>query len=235
MIRNDILVLFDIDGTLVTGARCHYQAFVEALKRFYNVNDDISGINYAGKTDPQILNEILTLSGLTEIEIEDNFQNCLDFMADYYLKNIYHENVMALGGTDELLEELKNENVLLGLVTGNLERIAYAKLSIVGFDSYFPFGGFGSDNSNRSFLVKKALKQAHMNYGYTGKRSFVIGDTPRDVKAAKESNLLTIAVATGRYSRKELKDCGADYVLNNLVNKDEVLEIIHSSKVKNII
>jgi phosphoglycolate phosphatase len=227
MVNNGILILFDIDGTLVLGARCHYKAFFEAIKKFYGMEDDISGINYAGKTDPQILREVLRLGGLNEEEIEENFQVCLDFMAHYYLKNVNHENVRSLEGVNDLLKELQRRKVLLGLVTGNLESIAYAKLGKVGLDGYFPFGGFGSDHSNRSFLVKKALKQAQNQYGYNGKHTFVIGDTPRDIKAAKASNLLTIGVATGRYSKEELENCGADYVLNNLKNKDKILEILY--------
>ncbi len=226
MVNNGILILFDIDGTLVLGARCHYQAFVEAVKKFYDLENDISGINYAGKTDPQILTEVLRLGGLNEEETEQNFQVCLDFMAHYYLKNVYHENVKPLEGVKALLKELQRRKVLLGLVTGNLETIAYAKLGKVGLDGYFPFGGFGSDHSNRSFLVKKALKQAQNKYGYEGNHTFVIGDTPRDVKAAKASNLLSIGVATGRYSKEELENCGADYVLKNLKNKDKILEIL---------
>jgi phosphoglycolate phosphatase-like HAD superfamily hydrolase len=228
MVNNRILILFDIDGTLVLGARCHYQAFVEAVKKFYGMEDDISGINYAGKTDPQILGEVLALGGLNDDEIKQNFQVCLDFMADYYLKNVHYENVRSLEGVNDLLKELQRREVLLGLVTGNLESIAYAKLGKVDLDGYFPFGGFGSDHSNRSFLVRKALKHAQNRFGYKGKHVFVIGDTPRDVKAAKDSNLHTIGVATGRYSKEELENCGADYVLKDLKNIDEVLEILSS-------
>lgn len=228
MDHNGILTLFDIDGTLVRGARCHYHAFVEAVKKFYDFEEDISGINYAGKTDPQILKEALGLGGFKEKEIKKNFNECLDFMAQYYVKNVHRENVRALGGTDELLMELQRERVLLGLVTGNLEPIAYAKLGRVGLDGYFPFGGFGSDYADRYLLVKKALSIAQGQFGFEGNKVFVIGDTPRDVEAAKISNLITIGVATGRYCRQELEDCGADYVLEDLKDKNRVLEIIKS-------
>lgn len=230
MDHNRILVLFDIDGTLVRGARCHYQAFLEAVKNFYSMQEDISGINYAGKTDPQILREVLELGGLQEDKIEQNFQDCLEFMASFYVKNVYQENILVLDGVNELLNELQREKVLLGLVTGNLEPIAYAKLGRVNLDGYFPFGGFGSDHYERSCLVKTALKRAHNYFGYKGNRVFVVGDTPRDVEAARISNLTTIAVATGRYCRKELEDCGADFVMQDLKDMDKVLEIINSFK-----
>jgi phosphoglycolate phosphatase len=221
------MALFDIDGTLVRGARCHYQAFVESVRKFYGFEEDISGINYAGKTDPQILREVLELGGFTEEEIEASFKNCQRYMVQYYLKNVYKENVMALGGTSELLKELQKDKTLLGLVTGNLKPIAYAKLGKVGLDDFFPFGGFGSDSEERSQLVKRALSLARTVYKFNGDRIFVIGDTPRDVQAAQVFKLKTIAVATGSYSVEDLENCGADHVLVNLNDKKRFLEIIN--------
>ena len=227
MVQNNILMLFDIDGTLVQGAKCHYKAYIEGVKKFYGMEEYVHSINAAGKSDKLILQEILTLGGLTAEEIQKNFQNCLDFMTDYYLKNVQNENIRVLDGTAELLEELQRKNVLLGLVTGNLEPIAYAKLGRVGLDGYFSFGGFGSDNADRSLMVKKALIIAKNQLGFNGDKIFVIGDTPRDVEAAQAYNLKTIAVATGMYSTQELRDCGADYVIENFKNKDKILEILY--------
>ena len=227
MVQNNILMLFDIDGTLVQGAKCHYKAYIEGVKKFYGMEEYVHSINAAGKSDKLILQEILTLGGLTAEEVQKNFQNCLDFMTDYYLKNVQNENIRVLDGTAELLEELQRKNVLLGLVTGNLEPIAYAKLGRVSLDGYFSFGGFGSDNADRSLMVKKALIIAKNQLGFNGDKIFVIGDTPRDVEAAQAYNLKTIAVATGMYSTQELRDCGADYVIENFKNKDKILEILY--------
>jgi phosphoglycolate phosphatase-like HAD superfamily hydrolase len=96
----------------------------------------------------------------------------------------------------------------------------------VGLDSYFTFGGFGSDSEERPGLVKKALERAWDLYHYQGDRVFVIGDTPRDVAAAKPFQLHTVAVATGRYSTEDLQKTGADHVLEDLQDVEKVLEII---------
>jgi len=223
---NGILTLFDIDGTLVRGARCHYMAFVHAVSKFYGMEEDISGINYAGKTDPQILREVLEMGNIPDKTIEENFQACLNYMTDYYLANVHQENVMALGGVKELLGELQKDEVLMGLTTGNLELIAHAKLNRAGIDKYFSFGGFGSDSPKRPCLVKKALERARELHGYQGDQVFVIGDTPRDVEAARPFKLRTIAVATGRYSTQELAETGADFVLESLDDINQVKEII---------
>jgi phosphoglycolate phosphatase-like HAD superfamily hydrolase len=226
MKHNGILTLFDIDGTLVRGARCHYQAFVHAIRKFYNMEEDISGINYAGKTDPQILKEVLKLGGIKEELIKKNFNDCLDYMTYYYLANVYRENVRALKGVKELLNLLHKENVLLGLTTGNLEPIAHAKLGRVGLDHYFPFGGYGSDNPERPMLVKKALERAREFFNFTGDDIFVIGDTPRDVNAGIEVGVKTVGVSTGRYSMLELENSGADLVLENLQDKEAFFRYI---------
>ncbi len=229
MAHNGILTLFDIDGTLVRGARCHYMAFVHSVSKFYGMKEDISGINYAGKTDPQILREVLELGGVPENIINENFQDCLDYMIQDYTANVHRENVRALSGVNKLLNELKNNNVLLGLTTGNLEPIAYAKLKRAGIDDFFSFGGFGSDSPKRPCLVEKALERARKLHGYQGDQIFVIGDTPRDVEAAKPFNLSTIAVATGSYSTQELKKTGADHVLESLTDTDTVMKIINKN------
>lgn len=222
-----ILALFDIDGTLVRGARCHYQAFVRAVDKYYQMREDISGINYAGKTDPQILREVLKLGGVGEKAIQTDFKACLEYMTNYYQAHVHQENIQVLSGVKELLSQLQREEVLLGLTTGNLEPIAYAKLGRVGLDGYFPFGGFGSDSEQRPGLVKKALERARDLHHYQGDRVFVIGDTPRDVAAAKLFQLHTVAVATGSYSSLELAQSGADYVLEDLKDLDRILEIIN--------
>jgi phosphoglycolate phosphatase-like HAD superfamily hydrolase len=227
MVQNNILMLFDIDGTLVQGAKSHYQAYIEAVKKFYGMEDYVHSVNAAGKSDKLILHEILTLGGLSTEEIQKDFQNCLDYMTDYYLKNVQYENIHVMDGTVELLEELQRKNVLLGLVTGNLEPIAHAKLGRAGLNGYFSFGGFGSDNADRSLMVKKALNIAKNQLGFNGDKIFVIGDTPRDVEAAQAYDLKTIAVATGMYSTEELRDCGADYVIESFKNRDAILEILY--------
>lgn len=223
---NSILALFDIDGTLVRGARCHYQAFVHAVGKFYGMKEDISGINYAGKTDPQILREVLELGKFKEETIKKNFQNCLDYMIQYYLENVHLENVKALDGAKNLLNLLEKEEVLLGLTTGNLEPIAYAKLNRAGLDEYFPFGGFGSDYAERSLLVKKAIKVARYEFNFKGDEIFVIGDTPRDVVAGKKAGAKTIGVATGRYSSEELIKSKVDFIMDDLTDEKSFIENI---------
>lgn len=230
MIDNRILALFDIDSTLVRGARCHYQAFVQAIGKYYKIHDDLQGINYAGKTDPEILEEVLQLVGLSRELDQLTFQKCLDFMSQYYQKNVHRENIRLLPGVEKIIPELSAQGILLGLATGNLESIARAKLSQVGLSEYFPFGGFGSDHPQRKCLVKTAIYRARKYFDYRGDKIFVFGDTPRDIAAGKLSSTITVGVATGSYSSQELKQSGADYVLKDLSEHQKIMELLYGNR-----
>ncbi|MGB9977844.1 HAD family hydrolase [Methanobacterium sp.] len=221
----DKLVLFDIDKTLIDRSICHHVAFSYAFKKIYGVTVDISIINYAGMTDPQIAMEVLKCIGLDESLVKVRIDECMDAIVDYFKENAERENIPALDGAKELLDALENK-VIIGLITGNLEPIALEKMRKAGLSRYFHVGGFGSDNINRTELVKTAIKRAKDNHNFNGSEVFVIGDTPRDIKAGYEAGARSIGVATGRYSKEELKDSGADFVFDSLKDKKKIVEII---------
>ncbi|WP_431063384.1 HAD family hydrolase [Methanobacterium sp.] len=219
------LILFDIDKTLIDRSQCHHDAFTNAFKEVYGVDITIDHINYHGMTDPQIIMEVLGKKGLEESLIKSKSDECLKALANYFEKNVKNDNMQILKGVKELLKELDEYMVLMGLVTGNIEPIAWGKMKKLGINRYFKVGGFGSDDINRTVLVKTAIKRAQNNYGFSGE-TFVIGDTPKDIKAGFEANAKTIAVATGIYSITELENSGADYVFRSLEDKEEILDII---------
>ena len=118
-----------------------------------------------------------------------------------------------LGGVSKLLSRLEGEGVYLGLVTGNLEKIAYAKLNKVGIGGFFHFGGFGSDHINRTELMRLAIRQAKSRFGLVDDiRAFHIGDAEQDMTAAREGGATPIGVATGVFSAGELNAAGARLV-----------------------
>jgi len=225
LINMDRLVLFDVDRTLIGRSQCHHDAFSYSFKKIYNVDVDIRIINYGGMTDPAIAIEVLKKIGLKENTICPKLSECMDTIADYFLKNVKRDKIPILDGVNDLLESLTSNGTLLGLVTGNLEPIAWGKLQSIHLDHYFKLGGFGSDNINRTELVKTAIKKAQDNFDFNG-TTFVIGDTPRDIKAGFEANAKTIAVATGTYSVQELQNYNPDFVFENLKEKEEILDAI---------
>lgn len=221
----DRLVLFDVDRTLIGRSQCHHDAFSYAFKKVYNVEADIKIINYGGMTDPAIAIEVLKKIGLKEDIILQKLDECMDAIVDYFMKNVKRDRIPILPGVNDLLELLANNGTLLGLVTGNLEPIAWGKMESIGIAHYFKLGGFGSDNINRTELVKIAVKKAQDNFNFNG-TAFVIGDTPKDIKAGFEAHAKTIAVATGTYSMEELEEYNPNFVFESLENKNEILDVV---------
>jgi phosphoglycolate phosphatase-like HAD superfamily hydrolase len=219
------MVLFDVDRTLIGRSQCHHDAFSYAFKNVYGVDVDIRIIDYGGMTDPDIAIQVLRKIGLGEDLIIFKLQDCMDKIVEYFLKNIKRDRIPILPGVMDLLEFLEENGVLLGLITGNLEPVAWGKLKSINIDQFFKLGGFGSDNIDRTELVKIAVKRATTDFNFNGK-TFVIGDTPRDIKAGFEADAKTIAVATGTYKIEELKLFNPDFVFESLENYNEVSRVI---------
>ncbi|MDO9044437.1 MAG: HAD family hydrolase [Methanobacteriaceae archaeon] len=222
------LVLFDIDKTLIDRSECHHQAFIHAFKKIYRVDTSVEVINYHGKTDPQIMHEVLLAEGLTENDICPYKNDFLDSMSEYFVANVKYDKIKVMDGAVTLLKELENRKVLLGLLTGNIEIIAYFKLNHVDLGHYFKLGGFGSDSYYRSNLVLKAIQRAENDFRFVRNKNnvFVVGDTPLDVAAGLKAGILTIGVASGEYCKEELINSGANFVLDDLSSTDEFLKIV---------
>ncbi|MFT4304556.1 MAG: HAD family hydrolase [Candidatus Woesearchaeota archaeon] len=211
------LILFDIDGTLIKTSKEHKKSFSYAFKKVHNIEASIDLIDYHGKTDQQIIKEVLIKKGLKKYF---KLKECMNEMVSYMKK--HKINIKLIKGVKKLIHKLEKKHIL-GLVTGNFEQIAIKKLKQVEIYNYFKLGGFGSDAIKRSDIVKIAIKRAKKKFTFN--EVFVIGDTPNDIIAGKEANVKTIAVATGIYSINELKKHNPDYVFENL-NNDEIIKIL---------
>jgi len=224
------LVLFDIDGTLIKGDnKKHRLSFCYVFKKVYGVDATIDVIDHPGKTDTQIILEVLKKKGLDEQFIRSKINEAIKEMAAYFKKSISEDKFVLFEGANAMLEELNKNNILLGLVTGNLEPIARAKLKNANVNDYFKLGGFGSDDDNRANLVWIAIKRAEDSFGFKFNNNvFLIGDTPRDIKAGKEAGVKIIAISTGPYSWQELKDKNPDFLFKSLTFKEEILNVILS-------
>lgn len=222
------LVLFDVDGTLVSTDvfRHHKKAFAEAFRCVYSTETTIDTITHYGMTDKKIIISVLKKFGLDRNRIEEKIDLAMGYMIKYFEKQISSEKIVPLPGVLELIKTLTKKNIMLGLVTGNIENIARTKLEKASIYKYFKLGGFGNEDTVRSNLVKLAINRAE-ELGLVGNKSvFVVGDTPEDIKSGKNAGVKTIAVATGNYSRKELKEANPDFVLKDLKNRKMFLDIV---------
>lgn len=223
------LILFDIDGTLVSTGLAGGDAMGRAFEEIHGVADAFAGIEMSGKTDPAILREAWEAAGI------DPAQRDLKAFHDCYvghLKDTLSEADRSRHlkpGLPGLLDAIAaNENVVLGLLTGNVVTGAQLKLESFGILHYFRIGAYGSDNEDRKALVPVAQLRARQ-YCVTyisPERTFVIGDTPRDIDCARVHGVQAVAVATGNYSLEDLKTHEPDHCFVDLSNQQAVLQYL---------
>ena len=224
---SDILALFDIDNTLMKTPVSHRDAFFTAIKNVYGINTDFAGLKPHGMTDRQIISGVLKINGVEECRIYEGMEKCLLDMTEIFKREVVNENLIILQGVEDLLKELHSRSILMGLVTGNVEAIAWTKLKITGLSHYFKMGGFGSDDSSRTNLVKLAVGRAVKSFGFSGSGDvFLFGDTPKDIIAGKEAGVRTVAVSTGIFSRKELLKSNPDYIHENLSEISSIIKYL---------
>ncbi len=222
------LILFDIDGTLVAGGPAK-EAFHDALLEVFGTVGPIRDWDFSGKTDPQIARELLSADGLDAVTIEAGFPALWNRYLGELERRLPARPTRLLPGLVPLMEALRaRADVALGLVTGNMLRGAELKLAPVGLAGHFPVGGFGSDHEQRNELPGIALARARAHWGieFDPDHVIVVGDTPRDVECGKHHGTRTLGVATGRFSVTELRESGADEVLEDLAETARVLEIL---------
>jgi phosphoglycolate phosphatase-like HAD superfamily hydrolase len=201
------LVLFDIDGTLVSAGGVSARSLVEALRETFGTEGAAASYDYSGKTDPQIVRELMRGAGFAEAEIEARLEATLAGYRDRLLAGLRPEDVTAKPGIGALLEALRaDDRATLGLLTGNLEPCARAKLHPIGANHYFPFGAYGSDHEDRYRLPAVALERgrARTGIGFEGRDVVIVGDSIHDVLCGRSLGVRAVAVATGRTTTDQL-------------------------------
>jgi phosphoglycolate phosphatase-like HAD superfamily hydrolase len=225
------VVLFDIDGTILRSGGVGRRAMERALTQVFG-SPGSSEYRYDGKTDKQIVRETMRLEGLSDEEIDAQMEALLEL----YVTGLHAElesgsrGIHVYPGVFELLDALEEESsVVLGLLTGNIEAGAKAKLGAAGIDARrFRVNAFGSDHEHRPELPGVAQRRARELLGthVAGDRLVVIGDTPADVRCGESIGARAIGVATGRYSVDDLASHGAYAVFDTLADTEAVMQRI---------
>lgn len=225
------LFLFDIDGTLLISNGTGRRAVEAALTDHVGTSISLTDVSLSGRTDWRIIEEVLDAHGLDATE--QRIQDALGAYAEAATDTVDTKTVEILPGARPLVQNLHaRPDVHLGLVTGNVEPMAYAKLRAVDLDGYFPFGAFGNDHANRSDLPPLALEraQSHTGRSFDGTRTVVIGDTVHDVTCSRSIGAVSVAVCTGRYSRDDLAPHDPDHLLEDLRDTDAVVTRLLSDR-----
>jgi phosphoglycolate phosphatase len=202
------LVLFDIDGTLITDRGAARDAFEDALASIYEYRGDLSRYDFSGRTDPQIARMVLRDAGWSADDVDARLPALWEAYLGGLARNATPERVRTLPGIRELVTELASHtSVILGLLTGNIEPGARLKLDGAALNEFFPFGAFGSDSADRNELPPIAVQRAEAIHGHRvdGHDVVILGDSIYDVRCGVPYGATTIAIASGKTPAETLR------------------------------
>lgn len=228
-----ILALFDIDGTLIRCGGAPRGAIMTAMKDVFGVWNDNKEYSFSGKTDPQIITELMQAAGVEDGKIRQGMQPVIQRYLDQLDKSLRKEDVRVLNGVWPLLSALRTHpHVQLGLLTGNVEEGARIKLMRAGLDHFFfngdGIGAFGSDAMDRRELPAIAVGRAKevLHREFRPKDIVVIGDSPSDILCGRHLGVKSVAVATGWHTMEELKQFDPDHIFQTFEPVERVVEAI---------
>ena len=226
------LILFDIDGTL-TRTQNGFVPFNMAILKTFAIAGDIRTVLPDGKTDPSIVAEIFAKKNI-QVQFEPSHWEQFAL----HLRRSYDDalgagttTVKALPGVGDLLNALAQQDAFSrGVVTGNLETGAQIKLQAAGLDSYLGCGAYGSDSAHRPDLPKIARERWEKATGqrFSPGNCIIIGDTAKDLDAARQNGMRCLLVGTGRYPIEELQHSKPDACVADLTDTTQVIEILGS-------
>lgn len=224
------LVLFDIDGTLLSASGAGRRAMHRAFLDVYGTAGPIETYDFRGKTDPVIVQDLLAAAGLEAALVAARE---VEFFARY-LEHLEAEigdggRVVLYPGVARLVQALAAyDRCVVGLLTGNVEAGARIKLRPTGLWPHFRLGAYGSDEAERTRLPAVAARRAEALVGrpFRGGDLVIVGDTPLDVGCARAFGAGAIAVATGWHSADDLAACGPDHVFADLADTERVMAAI---------
>ena len=210
--------LFDIDGTLLRSRdRVHYDSVALSVHRVTGFEITLAGVLLHGNTDTAILREAYRQAGLPENVLEEQYEAILEAMRNSVAERRHELDPIVMPGVNETLHHLAKRGALLGVASGNLEAIGWIKIEKAGLRQWFRFGGFSDHFPVRAELIGHAADKARELAG-KGARICVVGDTPRDIQAARANFLSVIAVATGKSSFEELAACQPEACVSSLAD-----------------
>lgn len=224
------LFLFDVDGTLLTARGAGRLAVERALVAVYGAAGPIAHYDFRGKTDPQIVFDLMRAAGLGDEDIRRSLAGFFDaYVAELEALLADGARVQVMPGVAELVQTLAaRADSVVGLLTGNIERGAHIKLRPTGLLPLFRVGAYGSDDPDRRRLPAIACARARVLTG----REFpfggvtIVGDTPLDIDCARACGARAVVVATGHHPAEELAACGPDLMFTDFADVAGVLRAL---------
>lgn len=227
---SDILILWDIDNTLLYTGGAGSLAMRRAYCDLYGIDDAFGRVEFSGRTDTAIFRDAARAHSIDEARLDSEQHRFLDAYLPHLQRALHEVSGGLMPGIAAALEAFAGRrDVRQGLGTGNFRGGGALKLEHYGIADYFPGfpGGFGEDSESRALVIGRAI--ARMSNGGRRRprpRVVVIGDTPHDVTAAHANDAYALAVATGKDSVETLREAGADIALDDLSDLDRLTDAV---------
>ena len=225
-----LLLLWDIDGTLIASGGAGMHALTAALRTVFGLEGSLADIDFAGRTDRWIMREVFRKFGLPATE--ENFTRYFEGYVAELPRKLANPHARVLPGVRDILDAaVRHGQIAQGLLTGNMRRGAQAKLTYHGLWDYFDFGAFADDSEQRNDLGPHAVRRALERHGvhFGSDKVWVIGDTPHDIACGKCIGARTLAVATGGATVEELRAHAPTALLENLADTATVMRVLDST------
>jgi phosphoglycolate phosphatase len=212
-----LLILWDIDGTILHSTGAGMKALEEALGDVFGLAGSLDGIDVAGRTDRLIIRQVFE-----RFKVEHSPANIARYLDGYIAalpRSLAANHSRILPGLPEILRAAhERDDVAQGLLTGNIRRGAETKLGHHGLWDFFPIGAFADDSEVRNELGPHALARARGHWGaaFPPERVWIVGDTPHDIACARAIGARALAVATGSTGLAALAAHGPDAALGDL-------------------
>jgi phosphoglycolate phosphatase-like HAD superfamily hydrolase len=222
-----ILLLWDIDGTLIASGGAGMRALTVGLRNVFGIDGSLADIDFAGRTDRWIMREVFKKFAIPVTE--DNFARFFDGYVAALPAELANPSARVLPGVREALQAAAAHGAIAqGLLTGNMRRGAQVKLAHHGLWEHFAFGAFADDGEHRNELGPHAVRRAASHHGveFAAANVWIIGDTPHDIACGKVIGARTLALATGGYTVDQLRAHSPTMVLEDLGDTAAVMRLL---------
>ncbi len=212
------MVFWDIDGTLIRRAGPHHRkALIDSVRRATGLETSVEGIPLHGMLDPDILSAMMKNAGAGAADIRRAMPRIARLAQAQYARTCPNLERKVCPGVRTILKRLGRAGVPMGIVSGNFPRIGWMKVERAGLRDHFRIAAFAGMARDRAALLRLAIRRSRER-GWINRRSFIslVGDTPRDVDAARANGAFAVAVATGLSSREELEAARPDVLVDDL-------------------
>lgn len=222
-----VFVSFDFDRTLGDFSVAHGNAILRAIHETYDNKFTVNwfDLNLSGLTDMEIITNLVHNHGISFNIIFERMTECIELINEEFLYYLKSYPIELLEGVPDTLNVLYQNEILMGLTTGNIKSVAWAKTENTGIRKYFSLGGFGDEAYDRTQMLRLTMNRAIKKFNLSSNDIFIhVGDSVKDIISAIKVGFIPIGVTTGHYNKKQLKEAGALHVVQNL---KEILPIIN--------